>query len=303
MSSQRKREESQEPARTLDSGVAHSKAGRLQQAHRDFTMAERLAAKAQDAALADRAMVFRIAVEVELGSIHGRAALLQQVLLRNHDPEVCFFAAYNTARCYDLERAWDKALFYARVARKWSRQTERVDCMAMTHNLFGNLLLAESQFGEARDEYDVALKLMPLGPSLQRALVLDNLGYCHIVLGDFAAGFSLLYESLRMLIHLEEPSRCQRPRLSLCFAYLEIGRYGHAIRQGSKALGEAHSAADETSIKNALYLLGQAHNLDGDEAAARRYFSELQETFYPHDGHIPDFLLAIDVRRILHLKA
>jgi tetratricopeptide (TPR) repeat protein len=289
--------------RALADGVRHAKAGRLARAAKAFTRAETLGAQRGDEALEDRARVFRIAVEMETGVLQGQAAILQRVLLRSHDPEVCFFAAYNTARCYDLERSYRKATFYARQALRWAPPTGRPDYEAMAHNMLGNLHLVECQFEDARADYQRALVLMPGEPGLERGLVLDNLGYCQLVLGELKAGFTLLYASLRMLTRLDAPDLRPRPRLSLAFGYLEIGRFDHAARQARAALDEARRASDHTSTKNALYLLGQTYNLEGDEDKARSFFCELQRTFYPDNGAIPDFLLAIDVRRIIHLKA
>jgi tetratricopeptide (TPR) repeat protein len=283
--------------------VRHAKAGRLVQAARSFARAEAVGIDGGDERLEDRARVFRIAVEMEQGQLAGQAATLQRVLLRSHDPEICFFAAYNTARCYDLERSYQKAGFYARQALRWAEPTGRADCEAMAHNLLGNLHLVECDFEAARAGYRRALELMPVGAAIDRALVLDNLGYCHLVLGELSEGFGLLYASLRMLSRLDAIDLRPRPRLSLAFGYLEIGRFDYAARQAQAALDEARHAGDETSIKNALYLLGQTYNLEGDEARARSCFCELQRTFYPENGAIPDFLLAIDVRRIIHLKA
>lgn len=289
--------------RALADGVRHAKAGRLERAAKSFARAEAVAIDRGDEGLEDRARVFRIAVEMEQGQLSGQAATLQRVLLRSHDPEICFFAAYNTARCYDLERAYQKAGFYARQALRWAEPTGRADCEAMAHNLLGNLHLVECDFEAARAGYQRALELMPVGPAIDRALVLDNLGYCHLVLGELTEGFGQLYASLRMLSRLDAIDLRPRPRLSLAFGYLEIGRYDYAARQAQTALDEARRAGDETSIKNGLYLLGQTFNLEGDEARARSCFCELQRTFYPDNGAIPDFLLAIDVRRIIHLKA
>jgi tetratricopeptide (TPR) repeat protein len=289
--------------RALADGVRHAKAGRLERAAKSFARAEAVAIERGDEGLEDRARVFRIAVEMEQGQLQGQAATLQRVLLRSHDPEICFFAAYNTARCYDLERAYQKAGFYARQALRWAEPTGRADCEAMAHNLLGNLHLVECEFESARAGYQRALELMPVEPAIARALVLDNLGYCHLVLGELSEGFGQLYASLRMMSRLEATDLRPRPRLSLAFGYLEIGRFDYAARQAQTALEEARRAGDETSIKNALYLLGQTYNLEGDEARARSCFCELQRTFYPENVAIPDFLLAIDVRRIIHLKA
>jgi len=289
--------------RALADGVRHAKTGRLERAAKAFARAESVGTELGDEGMEDRARVFRIAVEMEMGVLAGQAATLQRVLLRSHDPEICFFAAYNTARCYDLERSYQKASFYARQALRWAGPTGRSDCEAMAHNMLGNLQLVECEFDAAKAGYERALELMEVGASIERALVLDNLGYCHLVLGELKDGFTQLYESLRMFSRLSALELRPRPRLSLAFGYLEIGRYDYAARQARAALEEARAAGDETSIKNALYLLGQTYNLQGDEARARACFCELQRTFYPENGAIPDFLLAIDVRRIIHLKA
>jgi tetratricopeptide (TPR) repeat protein len=301
--SRQQRDASARGRRALAEGVRHAKAGRLERAARSFTRAEATATVCGDEGMEDRARVFRIAVEMEMGSVQGQAATLQRVLLRSHDPEVCFFAAYNTARCYDLERAYGKAAFYARQALRWAGPTGRADCEAMAHNMLGNLHLVECNFEAARAGYERALELMPAAPGIERGLVLDNLGYCNLVLGELKSGFTKLYQSLRMLSRLGAHDLRPLPRLSLAFGYLEVGRFDYAARQAKSALEEARRAGDETSIKNALYLLGQTYNLEGDESRARDCFCELQRTFYPDNAAIPDFLLAIDVRRIIHLKA
>jgi tetratricopeptide (TPR) repeat protein len=289
--------------RALADGIRHAKAGKLERAAKAFARAEAAGIECADERMEDRARVFRIAVEMEMGILAGQAATLQRVLLRSHEPEICFFAAYNTARCYDLERSYKKAAFYARQALRWAGPTGRADCEAMAHNMLGNLHLVECDFEASRSSYETSLSLMPARPGIERALVLDNLGYCHLVLGELKSGFTLLYQSLRMLSRLDADDLRPRPRLSLAFGYLEIGRFDYAARHARTALDEARLAGDETSIKNALYLLGQTYNLEGDEARARECFCELQRTFYPDNGAIPDFLLAIDVRRIIHLKA
>lgn len=56
-------------------------------------------------------------------------------------------------------------------------------------------------------------------------------------------------------------------------------------------------------MKNVLYLLGEAANLQGDFDLARSYFLRLQRDYYPNADYLPDFLLAIDVRKLVNLKA
>ena len=290
--------------RALAEGVRHAKAGRLERASKSFARAEAVGTERADEGMEDRARVFRIAVEMEMGMRAGpggdaaarppaqprpRGLLLRRLqhraLLR---PRALLSAK---RRSTPARRCVGPAPPAAPTARRWP-----TTCSA-------TCIWSSASSKRRRTGYERALELMPAAPRIERALVLDNLGYCHLVLGELKDGFTLLYESLRMLSRLDAQDLRPRPRLSLAFGYLEIGRFDYAARQAQTALDEARRAGDETSIKNALYLLGQTYNLEGDEARARDCFCELQRTFYPDNGAIPDFLLAIDVRRIIHLKA
>ncbi len=277
--------------------------GRLEAALELFDRAFGWAREAGDPILADRALCNRGAVEIELGQ--GRAAVprLRQILVANADDENCFLASYNVGRYYELERNPKKGLFYARVARDRASQVGSGDWIASSHNLMGNLLLSDSFFEEAYAEYERALALMPSAPSVRRALILDNMGYCLIVKGQYARGFSLLYESLRTLRRHRVRRGQAYPHLALCFAHLEVGRYHQARRHGEAALALAEEIGDPISIKNALYLLGQLASLRGDAADARARFTHLQRAYYPDVAHLPDFLLAVDIRPLVNLRA
>jgi Tfp pilus assembly protein PilF len=89
--------------------------------------------------------------------------------------------------------------------------------------------------------------------------------------------------------------------LDLCFAHLELRRFADAWRHGHRALALGPTAGGDTE-KNALYLLGEVANLAGDDQRAQDYFSRLQR-FYPDAPFLTDFLLAIDVRKVINLKA
>jgi len=133
--------------------------------------------------------------------------------------------------------------------------------------------------------------------------MLDNLGYCRVLHSRLREAYTLFYESLAILrrVGAERYQLC--PRLDLCFAHLESGRYRRAERHGRKALAIAESVGDADDIKNALYLLGEAANLQGDSATARGYFARLQQSYFPDQPYLPSFLLAIDVRKLINLKA
>lgn len=251
----------------------------------------------------DRAYCSRASLAIELGHGEDYIQELRQILMRNCDHESCFLASYGIARAYDFKKAYKKALFYARIARERAGLLGRREWLSSSYNQIGNLLLAESFFEEACREYEQALELAPAESELRRALVKDNLGYCYVVQGRYAEGFRILFESYRTLRRAGARRYSVLPRMALCFAYLEVGRPARALRCGREALEAAEATSFKDATKNLLYLLGEAANLEGDLELAREYFGRLQREFYPDAGYLPDFLLAIDVRKLINLKA
>jgi len=278
-------------------------AGQLAEAETVLDAALGRARESGDRREVDRAFCSRASLAIELG--HGDAYIkeLREILLRNADHDSCFLAAYGIARAYDFNKSYKKALFYARIARDRAEVLGRREWMASAYNQIGNLLVVDSFFEEACGEYEHALALVPADSEIRRALYEDNLGYCYIVKGRHAEGFRLLFKSYRTLRRLGAIRYAVGPRVSLCFAYLEIGRPRRAFLCGRPALETAEAEGQVEFVKNLLYLLGEAANLQGDVELARSYFSRLQREFYPGAGYLPDFLLAIDVRKLINLKA
>jgi tetratricopeptide (TPR) repeat protein len=278
-------------------------AGRLEEAESLLDQALAWARAQSEPRLIDLAVCNRSAVLIELGRGESELPRLREILLRNGDPTSCRVAAYNIARHYELTKNYKKALFYARITRDRSQALERRDWIASSHNLIGNTLLAESFVEAACAEYEKALELIPDEPSAARAQILDNLGYCRILQRRYDEGYRLLYESLSWLRRLSALRHEISARLDLCFAHLETGRYRNARHQGTAALRLAETLGERDAVKNALYLLGEAANLSGDVETARDHFLRLQEDFYPEAGYLPEFLLAVDIRKLVNLHA
>ncbi|HXO20973.1 MAG TPA: tetratricopeptide repeat protein [Thermoanaerobaculia bacterium] len=276
--------------------------GRLEEALALYQQSAEVAEAIGDPKLQDLALCNVAAAAISLGRGDGEVPRLREILLRNESIANCCLAAYNIARYYELTKDFKKSLFYARIARDRSEVLGRIDWIASSYNQIGNALLAESLIEEACRHYEKALA-MYAEPSIRRALMLDNLGYCRVLQSRFSDGYSLIYQSLAMLRRVG-PRRYQlSPRLDLCFAHLETGRYEKARNHGRVALAIAEAAGDSDATKNALYLLGETANLLGDSFGARRYFSRLQQGFFPDQPYLPSFLLAIDVRKLINLKA
>jgi tetratricopeptide (TPR) repeat protein len=252
----------------------------------------------------DLAVCNRAALEIWLG--RGDAALpqLREILLRNGDPGSCRLAAYNISIHYcHFAKNFKKGLFYARIALERSQVLGRRDWLASSHNLLGSALLGESFVDQADREFVIALELMKNDQHVWKAKVLDNLGYCRILQKRYDEGYALLYRSLRLLRRLGVERYQIEPLLDLCLAHLETGRIRYATRKGAAGLALAEKMGDVDAIKNALYLLGEAANLDGDSTGACSYFNRLQRDHYPQSPYLTGFLLAVDVRSLINLHA
>jgi tetratricopeptide (TPR) repeat protein len=284
-------------------GHEAAEAGRLDEAFAlfDEMLAWTTECKAID--LIDLAFCNRAAVAVVLGRGETELPRLREILVGSADPVHRRLAAYNLARHYELTRNHQKALFYARIARERAEQLDRKDWVASSHNVIGNALLAQSFVDDAAREFEIALELMPAEPSVWRARILDNLGYCRVLQGRYAEGYPLLYRSLAVLRRHDTERYLISTHLDLCFAHLETGRYRYARRHGVKALLLAERLDDTDSVKNALYLLGECANLSGDVIGACRFFSRLQSEFFPEVNYLSGFLLAVNVRKLVNLHA
>ena len=224
--------------------------------------------------------------------------------MRSDDPGNCRLAAYHISRIYEHSGDARKGLFYARIARD---RTDQMDApapawVASNHNQIANFLVADSRFGEALEEYRRALHADPDAEGVRRPLIRQNMGYCHLMLGRVRQAFSLLFESLRAYHRLGSITMLALNHLDLAYAFLEVARPRPALRHAEKALSVAQHQGDEQNAKNALYLLGEAWHLSGDDDNARRAFQRLADC-YDDLPFIADFLLTVDVRQLINLRA
>ena len=237
---------------------------------------------------------------------HGAAVTgsLRRILMRSTDVANRFQAAYTISQYHDVAEQPDRSLFYARQALRYAQEWQRQDARATAHNRLANLLLLESYFDEAREHYQHALDLLPPVDSIDLAIILSNLGYCHVVLESLEPGFRALFRSLRMMRRLDAQTWRHLPLLGLSYAYLDAGRYERARRHAGAALSLTEGQSGlEGQVKNALYLLGEAEKLAGDDDAAHEHFYRLQQHFYPDEPFIVEVLMATDLRKLINLMA
>jgi len=289
-------------------GRATLQQGNVQGAHDLCRRALETARQLGDPDLIDRAFCNLCAVEVAIGRTDQPLRELRAILSRSADRVNRRLAAYNLARIYECRKDRRKGLLYARIAREELRgllaagASVDTEWFASDHNQMGNFLVAESRFDEAAREYEEALLADRSGDALRRALIEQNLGYCYLMLGRMPEGMEMLYRALRVIRRSELLEDRLTAHLDLCFGHLELGRLRSASRHGSAALRLADQIGDSDSITKALYLLGETAYLAGEDGLAREHFGRLQDHF-PQHPYLADCLIAVDLRKMINLRA
>jgi len=251
----------------------------------------------------DRALCNRITVAIALGERDTVRVPLQTVLMRRTSSESAFLAADNLSWVFELSKDFKKGLFYAQMARNHAQAAANAVWLASTYNQAGNCLVGDSRFGEASRAYRQALALLPAGPSPARAGVWLNLGYCAAMLGEHPQAFDLAFRSLRCFRRLGDRRAQAWAHLDLCHAYVQVERAARACRHGRRALALAEATGESDLVKNVLFMLGEAEHKVGDIDAAYELFSRLQRDFYPQQPQLVELLLAVDLHRMVNLRA
>lgn len=278
-------------------------AGCFEDALRFYDDALQVAKQDGSQQLIDLATCNRSGVAITLGDSTSIRSPLREALMRNTCVEVAFLAADNLSRSYEIGKNFKKGLFYARVARNHALATNNPVWLVSTYNQSGNCLLGDSYFEQAAGEYTQALDLLSSEPSIARATVLLNLGYCKSVLGKLDEGFRLGFQSLRWFRHHGARGYQAWSHLDLCYAYVQADRAERARRHGDRALAMAEASGDHDLVKNALFMLGEAERLAGDIDRAWEHFTRLQRSFYPETPHMAELMLAVDMRQMVNLRA
>lgn len=287
-------------------GQAAFEAGRLEESIALLGQAYQWAEHHGDSRQADLAFCNLTSARISRGESDllepQMANRLRAILVSNSDQANCRLASYNLARAFEYRRDNKKGLFYARIALERAQSLGRPDWIASSHHQIGNFLLAESFFAEAAQEYEKALDLFGDSAVVGQALSCLNLGYCKVLQGRERQGLEFLYRSLGKLRRYGLAQDLAVNHADLCYAHLALGRTRDAIRHGLKALRIAEVLESAELTKNALYLLGTALRKANDPTAAT-YFKRLQDEHYPSCSFAAEFLLNVDIRGMINLRA
>lgn len=247
----------------------------------------------------------QLAVQIHRGDVEPTLRELQTILMRSRTATNRHLAAYNISVFYDLRDDTEKSRFYGRLALDHAERSGSALFQARSYNRLGNVFIRESRFEEALEQYGEAIRLFSDEQLFERLTLQINIGYCDLACGRVAEGFEQLFAVRRSYIRhgVAEGHAAGRLRLSFCFGYLEIGK-GHAARlHGRAGLEIAERSGDRDLEKKALYLLGEAEKLAGDEMSAFARYARLQEDFYPDTPYLPSLLMDNDTNQLVNLWA
>lgn len=279
--------------------------GELEQALETCDEAHRWAEKHGSPSDVDFVSCSRLAILLHQG--HGDSVIreLQKVLMRSGDATNRHLAAYSISHYYENREDFEKSRFYTQLALDHAAKTGSDFYLARTHSNFANLLIRDSHFEDAISSFEKALGLFAEDQLYERLAVLTGMGYCHLASGRYKEGFEQLFTVRRTYLRLRMGwgTALGRLRLSFCFGYLEIGKYHQAILHGRAGMEIGERWNDASLVKKALYLLGEAEKLNGDEMAAYTHYARLQEEFYPDNPYLPDLLLENDTNTFINLWA
>jgi len=229
---------------------------------------------------------------------------LREILLRATDAAVAYRAAYHLASSLRRQSRHERALSYARRAMERARELGGAEYLAPAHNLLGNIHLAQSRMAEALEEYRRSLELregQTEDTRFPRAILLENIGYCLLLLQRFDDGLAHLERGLALAEEVDD-KRCRAECLQdLCYAMLLTGRYDVARERGEAALTLAESQHYGDIRENCHYLLGEVGTRTGDPDLRDHHLDRLQE-LHPELPFLRDFLSAVDITSVLSLK-
>ena len=285
------------------SGIEFHSKGLLHEAIADLEAALKIAESLDDQDLVDRATCNWAAVAISLGQTDQSIVQLRRILMSNHSLEGSFLAAYNLARFHELTKDPRKGLFYARIARDRAADLNNPAWQYGAQNQVANALVAESHFAKAAELYQQALSLLEPFDTVTSLEGRINLGYCKLMLGNSKAGLHALYQGLRDSRRFNQPRLEMTVRLDLSFGTLEAGRPDIALRHAQRGLELAEVAGDVDAIKNALYIEGEAWTDLARLEQAERVHRSLQSRFYPNQPEVARYLLAVNSRQLINLRA
>jgi tetratricopeptide (TPR) repeat protein len=281
-------------------GATALQEARLTDAEEAFEEAHREARELGVSGLADRAFCNLVGVRLErAGHPEDSMARLSEILGSSTDEKARQLSAYYLAISHRMRGNPRAARFYAEMAVRLAEAMGDPSGQASSLDLLGLLTVQEGRLEPAVEIFRRSLESSGrIGASSYVLITASTLGYCLGLLERWAESLYFLEESQQAL---EEPgARLYAPaaRLNLGFAFLEHEDFDQAIEQGEAVL--TLMAGQQSFLKYAHYLLGEAHAQQGNPRLATEHFEILQKTWYPQHPDLPEVLLSFRTSRLLN---
>ena len=288
-------------ARTDPAEVLRKEAVRMLQTF-EFSEALALLDRAEsicrDEALAEMIRLNRATALIELGEDGPEVRELPEVLLRRRSTTHAVLAAHNLQVKCLLANDLEESLRYGRLAL---RDVEEVGDPVWKASILtdrGGSAMRRSRFEESILHHRRALAALGSGHLLQRAVAIENIGYCLVQVGQARRGIRFIRKALDIFEREGHETYHCETLLDLCNAYLEISDLELARQAGRRCLALAD---DPRLVRNCHYLLGEVAIRQGRTDEARRHFGVLA-AFYPGFVALPQLLLSFDIRNLINLK-
>jgi predicted ATPase/class 3 adenylate cyclase len=155
-----------------------------------------------------------------------------------------------------------------------------VSVRADAHNALGNILGDSAEYTQARQHYEMALKLRrEIADSEGIAGALNNLGIVAAWLGDYEGALALHRESLELRQARDDAFELALSLSNIGDVLLAQGDFKGAQEYQEEALRLRERVHDAAGIAYSVYNLGEIARLRGDTTAAARYLIDSWHRF------------------------
>ena len=255
--------------------------------------------------LVHRAVSNLSVIHLELGHPRRAEQGLREILLRSRSSSIVCAAAYNLAISLRRQKKIERASFFAEKALDKARRMRDSIWLSRSYNLLGNIRLCQSDWDGALKLYRRSLQIrlrMEEDTRFDRAILLDNIGYCWLLKRQYRKGIGLIHQGLALAEEIDSRRYIAETCQDLCFGHMKLDELDTAAACGKRALTVAERHGYSDIVRNCYYLLGEVYNLGGRDELSARYFGKLQD-LYPHLPFLREFLSTFDVSDIIALKS
>lgn len=225
---------------------------------------------------------------------------LARIVMRRGSLRNVTLASYLLQRKFRNDGDFKKASLYARISLEAAQELEHQGWTSAALIALGNIAVYDSRPEEGIEFFKQALPLLGTSAeeSVTRAIAVQNLGYCSVMVGEPVEGVRLLHEAIALMQASGAEGYAAESYLDLCLGYLDINDLENARHYGELGL---ETSTEVRQVRNAHYLLGEVALKSGDVESAEAHFEHLA-SHYPDFPNLKNLLYALDLRKMVNFK-